>query len=151
MISCDTNILFAACDADSVWHGKAREFLTLHGDDDRFCLSEQVLMELYCLLRNPSACRHPLHALEAMKIIHDFRSNRFWRVVDVVSGHGIMDRVWAAAKAEHFSFRRIFDARLAQTLLHHGVRELATRNLKDFRDSGFQRVWDPTASSTRMP
>ncbi len=37
------------------------------------------------------------------------------------------------------------DTRLAAILLHHGVQDFATRNLKDFRAVGFRRVWDPTA------
>ena len=28
---------------------------------------------------------------------------------------------------------------------HHGVSEFATRNVSDFRDFGFARVWDPLA------
>ncbi len=144
MTSCDTNILFAVCDADSPRHVKAREFLAQHGADESFCLCEQVLMELYCLLRNPAVCRKPLRAGEAVAVVHRFRSNRFWRVVDVVTGHGVMDRVWQMAGADGFAYRRIFDIRLASTLLHHGVTDFATRNMSDFRDVGFKTVWDPT-------
>ena len=35
------------------------------------------------------------------------------------------------------------DARLAFTLLHHGVRELASDNARDFEGLGFERVWNP--------
>ena len=35
------------------------------------------------------------------------------------------------------------DARIAYPLLHHGVRQLATRNVKDFEGLGFDRVFDP--------
>jgi hypothetical protein len=71
------------------------------------------------------------------------RSNVFWSVVDVEPGHGIMERVWQSAGRKAFARRRIFDVRLAQTLLHHGVTEFATRNVRDFRDTGFNRVWNP--------
>ena len=145
MISCDTNILFAVCDADVPWHANAREFLIEHGTNNDFCIAEQVLMELYCLLRNPTVCKRPLPAAEAARMVHGFRSNRFWRVVDVVSGHGIMDRVWEAAGVDGFPYRRLFDVRLSRTLRHHGVKEFATRNVKDFHDAGFQKVWDPTS------
>ncbi|CKQ72054.1 Conserved protein of uncharacterised function%2C win PIN domain [Mycobacterium tuberculosis] len=42
--------------------------------------------------------------------------------------------------------RRLFDARLALTLRHHGVDEFATRNINGFTDFGFSRVWDPITS-----
>lgn len=42
--------------------------------------------------------------------------------------------------------RRLFDARLALTLRHRGVHEFATRNVNDFSDFGFSRVWDPLTS-----
>lgn len=144
MISCDTNILFAACDADSPHHVKALAFLSGHRAAHDFCLCEQALMELYCLLRNPAVCTRPLPAGEAAAVVHAFRANPFWRIVDVVQGQGIMDRVWALAATGGFAYRRIFDIRLAATLQHHGVREFATRNVKDFRDGGFAKVWDPT-------
>ena len=34
-------------------------------------------------------------------------------------------------------------AEVCQTLRHHGVDEFATRNVNDFPDFGFSRVWDP--------
>ncbi len=144
MISCDTNILFAACDADSTCHAKARAFIEEHCRNQSFCLCEQILMELYCLLRNPVVCRHPLDAADATKVIQGFRTNPYWRIVDLIPGHGIMDAVWHTAALSDFAYRRIFDTRLAAILRHHGVQDFATRNRKDFRDTGFRRVWDPT-------
>jgi len=49
----------------------------------------------------------------------------------------------AAAAAPGFARRRVFDARLGLTLLHHGVTEFATANVKDFAGLGFQRVFSP--------
>lgn len=145
MISCDTNILFAACDADATNHTKARTFIEEHSSNKSFCICEQVLMELYCLLRNPIVCSQPLAAADATEVIQVFRTNPFWRIVDLVPGHGIMDSVWQTAARSDFAYRRIFDTRLAVILRHHGVQDFATRNLEDFRDAGFRRVWDPTA------
>jgi len=145
MISCDTNILFAACDVDSPYHDRAYAFLSEHRSNGDFCICEQVLMELYCLLRNPTVGARPLRPGEAVMLIHSLRANPFWRIVDVMPGQGIMDRVWKTAATENFACRRIFDARLAVTLRHHGVLEFATRNLKGFRDAGFRNLWDPTA------
>ncbi|MBV5276226.1 MAG: hypothetical protein JZU52_22185, partial [Lamprocystis purpurea] len=58
----------------------------------------------------------------------------------------VMDQVWALAGKPQFARRRIFDARIALTLLHHGVTELATANVKDFDGFGFQAVWNPVAA-----
>ena len=55
----------------------------------------------------------------------------------------VMGEVWRHAAAPVFARRRIIDARLALTLRAAGVTNLATRNVKDFTDFGFDRVWDP--------
>jgi toxin-antitoxin system PIN domain toxin len=144
MISCDTNILYAACNQDAARHGGARKFLSDNMGSPSFVLCEQVLMELYCLLRNPSVSKRPLSASEATRVIQRFRENPSWRIVDVPSDHrACMERVWKAASGNAFAFRRIFDIRLAETLLHHGVEAFATRNLRDFADCGFKRLFDP--------
>lgn len=143
MISCDTNILYPACDKDSPSHGVAVGFLNDHSNDDRFCLCEQVLLELYCLLRNPAVTPKPLNAVNATSIIRRFRQNPRWRIIDVVHESDIMKNVWDAAGNTDFPYRRLFDARLAFTLRHHGVTEFVTRNLKDFQDFGFADVWSP--------
>ena len=56
-----------------------------------------------------------------------------------------MDAVWTFAGRPGFARRRLFDVRLGLTLRHHGVCELATRNIDDFAELGFDRVWDPIA------
>jgi hypothetical protein len=58
-----------------------------------------------------------------------------------------MDRVWAAAARPGVARRHVFDARLAHTLLDHGVKELATRHARDFEGFGFERVFDPLAGA----
>ena len=63
-----------------------------------------------------------------------------WRLVENAS---VMEEVWQHASGAGFPRRRIIDARLALTLLHHGVTELATANTKDFGAFGFERVWNP--------
>jgi toxin-antitoxin system PIN domain toxin len=145
VISCDTNILFPACDSTSHDHDRARAFLAACKERDDFCLCEQVLMELYCLLRNPTVCRNPLSAPAAADTVAGFRSNPHWSVADVVLDGDIMKQVWQRAATPGFPYARIFDLRLGFTLRRHGVTEFATRNRKDFADLGFDRVWDPIA------
>ncbi len=143
MISCDTNILFHACDATSSAHAPAREFLSRHKQDQQFLLCEQVLMELYCLLRNPAVCKNPLSAAAAVAVIQKFRRNPAWRMVDAVQDGRMMEQVWKWAAAPTCAYRKIFDLRLAATLRAHRVREFATCNVKDFKDTGLVRVWNP--------
>ncbi|MBU4459210.1 MAG: hypothetical protein KJ579_01475 [Verrucomicrobia bacterium] len=80
-----------------------------------------------------------------MKMVQGLRANPRWRIVDLIPGRGIMEQVWAHAAGSSFAFRRIFDARLACVLRHHGVTEFATRNASNFRGFGLARVWDPLA------
>jgi predicted nucleic acid-binding protein len=70
-----------------------------------------------------------------------YRENRHWRIVDYPGNQ--MPRIWRYAAESGRGRRTIFDARLAYTLLRHGVDELATRDLDHFKDFGFARVWDP--------
>ncbi|MEI8241922.1 MAG: TA system VapC family ribonuclease toxin [bacterium] len=145
MTSCDTNVLYLALNADAVGHDAAWSFLASQRANQRFVLCELVLAELYCLLRNPAVSGRALDAATAAGVIQQLRSNPAWRLVDVPGDARIMDAVWAAAAQPGMAFRRLFDLRLAATLRHHGVREFATRNLRDFTATGFARVWDPTA------
>ena len=54
-----------------------------------------------------------------------------------------MDSVWTMAGTAEFAIRRIVDVRLALTLRHHGVTEVATSIVKDLEGFGFTRVWNP--------
>ena len=55
----------------------------------------------------------------------------------------LSDQLWRRAAQPNFPRKAIYDARLALTLRHFGVKQFATRNTKDFQDFGFERVWDP--------
>lgn len=141
MISVDSNILLYAHDTTCPEHEAARGFIRGHAADGDFTLCELVLVEFYVLLRNPTVLKSPLSAREAVAAIQVYRSNPHWRIVE--SAPGTMGDVWRAAEAADFPRRRIFDARLAYTLLRHNVTRFATRNVGDFKSFGFQKVWDP--------
>ncbi len=144
MISCDTNILFAALDSESAYHARGVAFLEGHRDSERFGLCELVLVELYGLLRNPTVSQRPLSAGEAADVIGRFRSHPRWLVLDYPGAQSdVMKRLWELAARSDFPYRRIYDARLALTLRHHGVTDFATANIKDFQGLGFRRVWNP--------
>jgi predicted nucleic acid-binding protein len=83
----------------------------------------------------------PLSAPQAVDTIQRLRYHPYWELIDYPGG--IMEPAWTAAAAPRFARRRIYDARLALTLRHHGVTEFATSNVKDFQGFGFTRVWNP--------
>lgn len=56
----------------------------------------------------------------------------------------ILVKLWKRAKQTKKGFRQIIDARIAITLQHHGVKEFATANMKDFDRFNFDKVWNPS-------
>ncbi len=143
MISVDTNILLYAQNADCPEHPPAIKFLTEIAGRDDVVICELVLVELYLLLRNPAVLSSPLPASDAVAVCQAFRNNPNWRLVENAP---VMPRVWEDAGARDFARRRMIDLRLALTLQHHGVDDFATANLKDFRNVGFDRVWNPVTA-----
>lgn len=139
----DTNILCYALNLDFPEYGAARAFLESRRQDPDTVVSELVLVELYTLVRNPSVFRRPLDAVAAAQVIQTFRRHPAWQIVD--HEPGVMDEVWAFASDAGFARRRIFDVRLALGLRRHGVTHFVTRNVGDFRDLGFEKVWNPLA------
>lgn len=143
MISFDTNLLFPALEPSHADHEPARAWLaSLEGP---VAISELVLMELYSLVRNPAVAARPLAPAKAVALIETLRSNPRWRLLDAPSG--LMAEVWRRAAEPGYGRRRIFDARIGISLARQGVTDFATRNMRDFQDLGFARVFDPIAES----
>ena len=140
MISIDTNILLYAQNIDCDEHPAAYDFVLECSLRDDLVLCELVLVELYILLRNPSVIKKPLSSAQAVEVCQIYRQNPKWRLVENAP---VMAAVWEQANRPGFPRRRIFDLRLALTLQHHGVTELATANTRDFQDLGLNRVWNP--------
>lgn len=144
MISIDTNVLLYGLNRDCPEHAAARAFVEACAGRADVAIAELVLVELYVLLRNPAVVRRPLEAGAAAELCQAFRRHPRWAVVDSAD---VMDRVWTAAARPGVARRHVFDARLAHTLLDHGVTELATRNTSDFEGFGFARVFDPVGGA----
>ena len=141
MISCDTNLFLHAANQNSPLFVPAREFLESQKDNRDFALCELIMFELYMQLRNPSIFAKPLSAVGSFEHCQVYRRNSNWQIIDY--DPGITKKLWEWAKNSRKGFRLLIDARIALTLLHHGVQEFATANVKDFKEFGFQRVWDP--------
>jgi uncharacterized protein len=140
VISFDTNIAVYAANRASALHQSAYEFIAALGSRRDIAICELMLVELYLKLRNEKIFPKPLGAAQAVGVCETYRRNTAWMLLDAAP---IMEDVWRLAAARGFAFRRIIDARLGLTLIHHGVKELATTNVKDFQGFGFERVWNP--------
>ncbi len=142
MITADTNLFIHAADPDSPNHAKAREFFSeLESLDVEFVVCELVLVELYMQLRNAAIFVKPYTAREAADYCQAMKSNPLWRCIDYDSKVSL--HLWEWASETKAGFRQIIDARIAFTLLHHGVTHLATANVKDFKSFGFVKIWNP--------
>jgi uncharacterized protein len=141
VISVDTNILFTACNVMAEGHDAARRFLQSHQQNQHLVISELVLTEMYTLLRNPTVMGNkPYSPHDAVEVIQKFRHHPRWRLVENAS---VMEELWPLAAKANFAGRKIYDTRIALTLLHHGVEAFATANVSDFQDVGFKKVWNP--------
>jgi len=146
IISVDTNLLFFAFAEDRPEHRSTTAFINSLQDREEVLLSELILVELYRLLRNPAVVSKPLSASEATEVIQIWRQHPRWKITGFPPGsRELHDRLWKVAAGSAFGYRRIYDARLALTLLQYGVTEFATVNVKDFKEFGFRRVWNPLA------
>jgi toxin-antitoxin system PIN domain toxin len=143
MLSFDTNLAVHAANCDSASHAPCRGFIESLATRRDVAICELMLVELYLKLRNERIFAKPLTAAQAVAVCTAYRSNQAWRLIDSAP---VMDEVWEFAAKSGFAFRRIIDVRLARTLLHHGVTEFATGNVKDFAKVGFKRVWNPLAT-----
>ena len=144
MVSVDTNILFAAVHASASGHELAHDFLGHWSASDQMVISELVLAELYCLLRNAAVVTPPLAAAGAASVCQAFRRHPRWQVLGLpAESRRMHDDLWRHAAQHQFKRTRIYDARLALSLIAQGVSEFATVNTRDFQGFGFTKVWNP--------
>ena len=144
MISVDTTILLPAVETQGRDHGRASAFLESLQDRDDVAISELILLELYSLLRNPAVLATPLSASAAVDVCAAFREHPHWQVIGFPpDSRGFHDTFWPRLRERGFARRRAYDWRAALSMLHQGVTDFATVNVKDFEGLGFARVWNP--------
>jgi hypothetical protein len=144
MLTADTNLLIYAADPHAPQHPAATRFFAeiIQGTEE-FVLCELILLELYMQLRNPAIFAKPYSASESAQYCLALKQNPAWRCIDY--DPKVSQKLWAWAASTQAGFRQMIDARIAFTLLHHGVTRFATANVKHFKDFGFQQVWNPLA------
>ena len=144
MLSIDANLLLYAFNNASPWHDDARDWLTSIQRDEDVAISEFILAEFYGLLRNPAVLKHPLPADEAVEVIQTYRTHPRWRLIGFpAESRALHDALWQKARANAFTFRKLYDTRSALTMTAQGVTEFATVKVKDFEGLGFRKVWNP--------
>lgn len=142
ILSADTNLFLYAANPDSPRHHAAlRFFATEAAGHQRFLLCDLVLVEIYMQLRNPAVFKKPRTAREAAEFCQTLRMNPAWEHADYEPD--VAKPLWQWAGRTSAGFRHIIDARLAFTLLHHGVTHFATANARHFAGFGFEKVWNP--------
>jgi len=144
MMALDTNILIAALVPGHADHATAAKWLGGLSRSGNVVISEFVLVELYGLLGNPAVLSKPLGPEKAAALCQTFRQHPHWRIFgfppDSVAVH---DAMWMEAAKPKTGRRRIYDVRLALSLVQQGVTDFATVNVKHFEGIGFQKVWNP--------
>jgi predicted nucleic acid-binding protein len=146
MLSLDTNLLFTAANPLDSAHLAARQILQSWSSRADVVISELVLAEFYGLLRNPKINTKPLSAPQAVSMIQAYRQHPNWKLVGFpTDAQKCHDAIWLKAAEPSLGFRRFYDLRLAYSLLYCNVDEFATINVKDFKNLGFRKVWNPLA------
>ena len=145
MKSLDTNLLLYAINEDCPEHEACAD-LVRHAlaEPESWIVADQVWFELYRLLRNPAVLTHPLDAPDAAGTVSWYRNKSGW--LHCAWECDMMPRLAELWKRESFPARRGFDLVLAATLSQNGVKQLYTRNTKDFDDFGFFAVTNPLES-----
>ncbi len=147
MISLDTNILLPAVESRNAHHPRAAAFLESLQDRQDVAICEFILLELYVLLRNPAVLAKPLSTSAATNVCEAFRQHPRWQVIGFPpDSRAFHDAFWPKLREADFARRRAYDLRAALLLIQQGITEFATANEMDFRDCGFQRVWNPLAT-----
>ena len=148
MLSIDANLLLYCYSEACPEHREARRFIGSLSPREDVALSEFVLAELYLLLRNPSVLANPLTAPEAVAVIQSYRRHPRWKALGFPpASRELHTELWQRAATPGIARRRIYDCRTALALRAFGVSEFATANVKDFRDFGFAKVWNPLEES----
>ena len=143
MKSLDTNILVHALDTGSPYHSVCFPiYESLLRDRNQWIVADQMLFELYRLLRNPVVFKNPLGVSQATGLIERIRDGG-------AAMHCACDaRLWPKVMdlLRRFPDRKgvlVSDAALAVTLQSKGVKTFYTRNTRDFQAFGLFEVVDP--------
>ena len=141
MYSCDTNIFIYYLDESCQEHARAKKYFSGIVDNRDFIICDLVLVELFILLQNKNVFKSPYDIESARELCLRLRSNPNWRVLEY--SIGTMEPTWQILEKHSGQAHKIFDYRLGYTLLKSGVTNFATRNVNDFSEIGFKKLYNP--------
>jgi toxin-antitoxin system PIN domain toxin len=139
----DTNLLLYAMNSGCAEHAAAKVWLEAALAEPReWIFADQVLFELYRLLRHPKVMTKPLSAKAAVAQIAWFRAETGFLHCGYEESRwaGVLEAL--AAQGERGGLL-VHDAVLAVTLRAQGVKQFHTRNVGDFAGFGFFEVMNP--------
>lgn len=139
--SCDTNIFLYYLDKTCPEHDAASAYMNEAAENREFIISDFVLTELFVLLQNSKIFKNPLTHTQAGKICGELRFNPNWQILEY--SNGTMDEVWERVQHGQIKKWQIYDIRLGLMLRKAGVTEFATRNTRDFKSIGFEKLINP--------
>ncbi len=143
MKSGDTNLLLYAMNRGCAEHAAAKAWLDgALAEPRKWIFADQILFELYRLLRHPKVMAKPLSAALAVEQIVWFREETGFLHCgyDESRWQGVMDALVAQGER---SGLLVHDAVLAATLRAQGVTQFHSPNVADFVGFGFFEVVNP--------
>jgi predicted nucleic acid-binding protein len=141
----DTNILVYVAVGDLPQHAKSRraveEFLS-RSPENRVAVTDDVLLEFVHVVTDSMRLKNPLKMADALDWAEAFWSGR--ETMPLLPSPATFTRTLELLRTHGLSRKRIRDSMLAAVLEEHGVRDLLTANVADFRVFSFLKPIDPT-------
>ena len=129
----DTNVLVYARVREAPNHDVARELLgRAMGVAEPVQLSRQVLREYLAVMTRPQTWRVPMTRDEVLEDVERLAAN--FQVLE--DGPLVTEALVALCREAPAAGRQIHDANIVATMRIHGVRQLLTFNVADFRRYG---------------
>ena len=142
MNSFDTNILFYSLNEDCPESAPAFGIIqNALENPEEWIIADQVYFELYRLIRNPSVLEHPVTGAQAYELINYYRNKSGWLKCNYEID--FWKDMIPFLETGVFSSAGIFDLRLAVTLKNNNVKNLYTRNAKDFAHFSWFEISNP--------
>jgi toxin-antitoxin system PIN domain toxin len=146
----DANILVHAANGASPVHQAAKRLRDQAvAGDVQACLTPQVLWEFYAVITNPRRVDRPLSPPVARQEVQAYMQAE--RIPLLVPTRSTMTRVLGLLARYPVTGLRIFDLFLVATMLDHGVRQVYTENVDDFRPFEGIATINPLASVSLSP
>jgi predicted nucleic acid-binding protein len=138
----DTNILVYSVDSLSPFYSKARFLIDKARTRElSFCISPQVVGELYASITNPRKLINSLQPEEGVELV-----KAFWKtktILKIFPKQTTMDLSLELVRRYRLKALEFFDAQIVATMLDNGVSVIYTANEEDFARFKEIQVFNP--------